>query len=86
MDTQHYQNQRKGHRSTINKFSDRFNGKQDFVTKDGHYGIVQNTKNPIMKDGMDSVSRNNKVSAEKNENSMGPTGTFGQQNGSQQEH
>lgn len=31
------------------QFSNRFQGKQDFVTKDGHYGIVSNTKNPIQK-------------------------------------
>jgi hypothetical protein len=69
----------------MNKFNDRFNGKHDFVTKDGHYGIVKNTKNPILKDGMDSISRNFKVNTEKKENSMGPTGTFGQKTGGQQQ-
>ena len=68
----------------MNKFNDRFNGKHDFVTKDGHSGIVKNTKNPILKHGMDSGSRNVKVNSEKRENSMGPTGTFGQKTGSQQ--
>jgi len=31
------------------QFSNRFQGKTDFTTKDGHYGIVSNTKNPIQK-------------------------------------
>ena len=31
------------------QFTNRFKGKQDFVTKDGHYGVVSNTKNPIQK-------------------------------------
>jgi len=30
-------------------FSNRFQGKSDFMSKDGHYGIVSNTKNPIKK-------------------------------------
>ena len=35
---------------TVKKqFTNRFKGKQDFVTKDGHYGVVSNTKNPIQK-------------------------------------
>jgi hypothetical protein len=31
------------------QFSNRFQGKTDFTTKDGHYGIVSNAKNPIQK-------------------------------------
>ena len=31
------------------QFNNRFQGKQEIMTKDGHYGIVQNTKNPIKK-------------------------------------
>ena len=31
------------------QFSNRFQGKQDYMTKDGHYGIVKNTKNPVQK-------------------------------------
>ena len=31
------------------KFNNRFEGKNEFVSKDGHYGIVANTKNPIKK-------------------------------------
>ena len=39
------------------QFSNRFQGKQDFVTKDGHYGIVKNTKNPIQKGGMSEMAK-----------------------------
>lgn len=35
--------------NSSDQFNNRFQGKQDFVTKDGHYGVVSNTKNPITK-------------------------------------
>ena len=48
----------KGSTTTIKKqFTNRFKGKQDFVTKDGHYGVVSNTKNPIQK-GLEQSSTN----------------------------
>lgn len=43
-------------------FSNRFQGKLDFMNKDGHYGIVSNTKNPIQKGSQkDLINYNDKL-------------------------